>query len=393
MCISKAEALRRQQDGRVLVASAAAYAVACAASWMQPLLLVEILRFKGGTEASAGLVLTVEMLALSLSSIFYARVATGVSFATVAIGGTTVAIIGNVLSLVVPDHVSLLATRILCGLGEGATLMVASAALARFDDPDRAYGKINAANILTGSLLIYAAPFLGGWTGGPTTFPTLLLFMLLLLPVLLIMPRGERLRPPPAGEDGLAAGSFSPRLLIIGLAVLIASVSNAAVWSFCYVFGSHAGLGVAALNTIMAVAILFALAGSLLASVIGSRHGRTLPFAAGLIIVSFASFTLSHTTHPLAFEVAMAAYLTAMYFLIPYFFGYAAAEDASGRGAAMIGAIFLMSFAIGPYLGGIISQQFGYRPMGWLVLIADSIAFLLLAALSLFPQHTFNNAP
>ena len=391
MWMSKAEILRRQQDRRVLIASATAYAVACAASWMQPLLLVEILRFKGGTAASAGLVLTVEMLALSLSSIFYARVATGVSFTAIAIGGTTLAIIGNVLSLVAKDHVSLLATRILCGLGEGATLMVASAALARFDDPDRAYGKINAFSILTGSLLIYAAPFLGRWTIGPTTFPALLLFMLLLLPVLLIMPRGEHLRP--ALEDTPVTSRFNPRLLIIGLAVLIASVTNAAVWSFCFAFGSRAGLGAATLNTVMAIAILFALAGSVLAGAIGSRHGRTLPFAMGLTIVSFASFTLSHTTHPLSFEVAMAAYLTAMYFIIPYFFGYAAAEDPSGRGAAMIGAIFLLSFAIGPYLGGIISQQFGYRPMGWLVLIADSIAFLMLAALRLFPQHMLDNAP
>lgn len=94
--------IQRSLDLRVLIASAAAYTIAIATTWLQPVLVAELLAVRGTTEASAGLVLAVEMVAVSLSSAAYAKFGKGASFLTIAFIGTLLAAVGNVLSIVAP---------------------------------------------------------------------------------------------------------------------------------------------------------------------------------------------------------------------------------------------------------------------------------------------------
>lgn len=70
----------------------------------------------------------------------------------------------------------------------------------------------------------------------------------------------------------------------------------------------------------------------------------------------------------------------ALYFLIPYLFGFAAAVDSSGRGATLIGATFLLSLPVGPYFGGLVAEHFGYRMIGTLIVAAGMLAMAILIA-------------
>ena len=362
-------------DRRVLIASAAAYTIAIATNWLQPVLVTEILAVKGATEASAGLVVAVEMVAVALSSAACTKFGKGLSFLAIALAGTMVAAIGNVLSLVAPNHLSLLAARVLCGIGEGAPYMVCNAALARVADPDRAYAKINVSTIMLGTALIYVAPLVGHVTGGRMAYPTLLVCFAVLLPILFVMPRTERYTPAetPMGQERVN----SLWILMMSFGAVAFGMTYGAMWSFCLVLGERTGLSSDAVTHAIAVAIMVALGGSLLASAMGSRFGRLAPLGVGLIVLTSAMVCVSNTHHPRVYSIAMGIDMIAVYFLQPYFFGYAAAADPSGRAPATLGAAFFFSIAIGPYLGGILFERFGYSVIGWVAIVANSFAFAI----------------
>jgi predicted MFS family arabinose efflux permease len=369
--------VRVTADFRVLVAAAAAYAVAQSTSWLQPVLLNEILNLKGTTNASAGFVLSVEMAALALSAAACSRLKPGISFFSVALTGAILSALANVGSLATSDYASLAGARFLCGLGEGATLMSATTALARFANPDRAYGAINVVNILLGTALVYAAPIVGHLARGHMTFPTLIVYVAVLSPALLLMPRSERLQSYSTSLNSHAVRSLPRSLVVIGVACLLCGITSAAMWAFYFVIGERTGLNANSINDAIALAAFLSLAGSAAAGILGNRFGRVLPIACGLIALAVAIFSVTHTRSPLVFRLAMGLHLAGIYFLLPYLYGFAAAEDRAGRGTGVISAAFFTTLAIGPYFGGFLFELAGYESMGWLALIANAAAVFL----------------
>jgi predicted MFS family arabinose efflux permease len=367
--------VQKSLDLRVLIASAAAYTIGIATNWMQPVLVVEILSVKGTTETSAGLIVAVEMIAVALSCAACAKIGRGVSFLTIALIGTIVAALGNVLSLVAPSHPALLAARVLCGIGEGAPYMVCNAALARIADPDRGYAQINVSTIVCGIVLIYIAPIVGHFAGGHMAYPTLLICSVVLLPALLLMPRTERYMPIESvtGKDHTKTLS----IVVMSFGAFIFTMTYGALWSFCLVLGERTGLDAAEVTHALTVAVIFALAGSFLASVIGIRFGRVGPLGISLAIITIATVCISNTTHPTIFLVSLSVDMLTVYFLQPYFFGYAAAVDPSGRGPATLGAALFISVAVGPFLGGLLFERFGYSVIGWVAIVANSVSFAI----------------
>ena len=361
----------------MLIAAVAANAIALSTNWLQPVLLVEILTLKGMSGASAGLVLSVEMLALSVSSALCAKLPRGTPFLPIALAGALTAGLGDLLSILAPDYRLLLASRILCGVGEGATMMVYSASLARFADPERAYGVVNVVSVLCGAILVYAAPAIGHFTGGRVTFPTLLAWIVLMIPALLLMPRSERLADSNSGATPAGGPVLSRSIVVIAVACFLFSVTGAAMWSFYFVIGGRTGLEADAINRAIAVATMLSLIGSLAASVMGSRFGRRVPISLGLVLVAGAIFWITHTQSATVYRLAMAVDLIGIYFLLPLFFGFAAAEDRGGRGAAMIGSAFFAGLAFGPWFGGVIFERFGYESMGWIAVVVNCVTAVL----------------
>jgi predicted MFS family arabinose efflux permease len=370
------------RHARILVSSFAAYCVANVSGWILPDIISEFVTVNHLSDSQAGLVGTVELASLALFSIVLARFARGISFRMIATVGTLVAVGFTVLSVFAPSHLALLLFRAITGLGEGATLMVASAALASFPDPDRAYGQMNLVNILYGSALIFLLPWLHGLVGAHVAFPMLLLSLVVLLPLVLLMPRGLALDARVDTGAGRVTHhhDISPRMWLLAGCMFLIAMNSSAVWSFLILLGTRAGLAEPVAIRAVAIVALVSASGSFLATLQGTALGRLGPCIASVVVMTICIVILCLNGDVLVYHVLSAVLVSALYYLIPYFMGYAAADDDTGRGAALIGGVFLLTVALSPYTGGLLIQHFGFGVLAVVAVATNSLAIAGLIA-------------
>lgn len=377
---------------RILIASFAAYCIANIAGWILPDLIHEFVSVKRLSESQAGLVGTVELAALALSSMLLARFVKRTSFLVISLVGTAVAIIATVLSIIAHDHGLILLLRGITGAGEGAALMVSSAALARFRDPDRAYGQMNVVNIVFGAGLIFLLPTIARYVGPNVAFPTLLAGLLILTPFLFVMPRNLALDMAASADRNvqLSHHDLSPRLYLLAATMFIVALNSSAVWSFLVLLGTRAGLDEASATRAVGIVAFVSVTGSLLATVLGVRFGRFWPTVVGIVSMTGCIVILCTQTDLLLFRICACLLVASVYFIIPYFMGYAAAEDSSGRGAALVGGAFLLTVAVSPYIAGLIIEHFGMGAIAAVTIVTNTAA---LVALSWFDRDLKQRPP
>jgi MFS family permease len=372
---------RSSNETRILVACGAAYCIANIGWWVQPAIVNEVIaRFQVG-EIRAGLIASAEMTAIAIGSVSFARLLQRFSLRRIAFVGIVIALLGAAWSSVAQLYDALLISRAVVGLGEGAALAVATAGIANFRDPDRAYGKINVAAILFGSLsflLLGATASIFGQSHN--VFPTILGGMALLYPLLWLVPSYVLKLTSDANRRRSRVASPTGALAALAVAVFIVGVTSGAMWSFYFILGTRAGLADGAINTTVTASVLLSVLGAGLATLIGAKFGRFLPVTFGILALTIAIASISLWHNPLVFTAGACLNVAGMYFLVPYFFAYAAAQDPSGRNAAIIGGVFLLTGAAGPYFGGYIIQEFDVSSMAPIVIVANAVAWLLFVA-------------
>jgi len=364
-------------QNKILVASAAAYCIANIGWWVQPSLIYEVIVRYRVRESEAGLVASAEMTAIALGSVLFAKLITKIPLLQIALVGAVVALIGAALSIVVQDYNFLLMSRSVTGLGEGAMLAVASASLASFKDPDKAYGKINIVAILFGSAAVFSLPITAKYFSiEHNVFPTIFVGIAILSLLIPFMPKDLNHDEGHLSSAPVAHDVLSWKLLSLIIGVFIVSVTTGAMWSFYYLLGDRAGLNEEQIHNAVAIAALISVFGALLATLIGAKFGRFLPITLGIIVLTIAIAAMSHSHHPLVFRIGAVLIVAGTYFLVPYFLGYAAAQDPSGRDAAIVAGSFLLTGAVGPYLGGFIIETFGVGSIAMIVICTNLIAWL-----------------
>jgi MFS family permease len=361
----------------LFIAASAASIVAWSPTWLQPVMLAEFVSHGTMTHAAAGLIITFEMVSISVSAILYARIRQA-SVRSIGIGGLCIAAVGDSCALTAYGFGALLVTRMIAGIGEGALLMAANATLARFEQPDRAYARTYVVTNIMASVVFYVIPTMGAVFARPATFPALLSLLALTLPGVLALPRDRALAKSTRKIPALAPlrGDRRP-VALIAISLFAYLLVIAAAWPTYVIIGVQTGLSAGEATHALAVAELCAFAGSLLASLVGTRFGRFLPLALGICLVESTLFTLTHTNDAWFFRLGIGAVMCGSYFVVPYFYGYAAAQDKSGRGAAVVGALAPLSFAVGPYLSGIILEHGTVGIVGWFALLAGLITVAL----------------
>lgn len=387
----------RTVQTRALIASSAAFCIANITWWMQPELLSQLVDGQHLTDSQAGLVVSVELGALALSSVLLSRFLRGIPLLVIASLGAFVAIVATVLSIEITRYAELLAARTMVGVAEGAIFMVANMSAARFSSPDRTYAQMNFVNVLVGVTLVAVTPYFRGTLGQTSALPALLTCLICLTPLILCLPYSLRAELAPAagvGEDSPRRRGYVIALLITSF--LLFSLLSVAMWAFYGLIGTQDGLTESEVSHAIAVAASGAFAGSALAALLGTSFGRVLPITLGALSLGGAIMVLCFVRHPVAFRVATIVNVATMYLVLSYYFGAAAEEDPSGRALALVGGTYLAVGAVGPYLGGILIQTIGLRALGYISLctsLASWIAFVLVevalkrrAAAPVFPM-------
>jgi predicted MFS family arabinose efflux permease len=369
---------------RTLVACSAGSCIGNVAWWIQPELISQLVATGRLSEAQAGLVASVELAALAVSSVVLSRVLRNTSLRLLGVAGAAVAVGATVVSLLALSYPVLLAARMVVGAGEGAAFLAANLAASRFSDPDRAFGKITFVNIIFGIALVAINPWFRGTVGETAALPALLAALVLLAPLFLFMPQFLRIErtnggsPAPIPTEARRARSYATPALM--LSFFLVSIMSASIWAFYGVIGTQSGLTDNQVNDAIAIAVMGALVGGAVAPLLGASFGRLLPVTFGVLLLTGAMLALCLTHHPLIFRIATCFNVGANYILLPYYLGAAAEEDPSGKAASLIGGTFLLIGAIGPYLGGLLMETVGLRAMSAFILVtcgAGWIAFVM----------------
>lgn len=352
------------RDPMALVAGAVAAQVTGAlVTQMSPFMISGFMSGLQLSERDAGVVISVEFLALAVTAIVLAPVLPRLSYRRVSLAAVVLALLAQSASVLSVSLASLVVLRGLAGVGEGALFAISLSVVAsRSVNPDRVYGYFQVVWAL-GSVPLFALA--GEVTAAHAHRGILALIAgvtLVLAPLLLLIP-DDRTK-----TVDLATVDVAPTSALLGImtlaAILLYITASAALYAFVAPLGERAGLDMSAVGYALTVTSLVGLLGAGAATVLNVRWGRAIPISGFCVAFIFFALVLCLWRDPTAYVVALVASGVIFYFSVPYMFGLAAALDRSGRWAAAACSAYLLGFAAGPVAAGAMITAAGYAGLG-----------------------------
>lgn len=206
---------------------------------------------------------------------------------------------------------------------------------------------------------------------------------LLIGAVILVLSVGARLIPVRlVDENSKFDLSYLPPVpVILALTGILATgFAFASVWAFAERIGVDAGFGREAISPVIASNLLASAAGSVLATIIGTKPGRKLLLFFGLAVMTVTILILSGATAFWLYATAIVGLGFGVGFVMPYQMATLAVLDKEGRFVVLIVAAQGLGSAAGPLLGGLTADIAGLRAllvMAVLTLVLSGLAFLL----------------
>ena len=345
-----------------------------------PLLLSAFLRSGDLTPAQATSLGAGELGGMTAASLLMATLVGQVDRRVLAAVGLVLALVGQVLSVSVHQYIPILLARTLAGFGVGTLFTVAVASLAGLANPDRAFGFSMITNQVATLLLMGVIAGIGASPGAAPIVMTISVDSALIGLGIPFIPG----RPPAAtAQDSPSGGGTSSSVAPAALALcgmLVFSAGIGAVWPLVGQIGLAKSVPEAVVDVTIAKAGFGAIAGGVVAAVIGARFGR-LPVLALCMACLAAAMVLMRTRFSAnEFQLLVLAMMFFWPMSIPFFLGTLAALDPAGRLAALSGATLPCGMALGQALA---AGQVSHGDFGQVALIgapAMLIALILMAA-------------
>lgn len=341
---------------------------------IKPLMVTAYKEWLGYADDSAGYLLAIEfsgevlmIFAMSMRIHRWDR-------RTLAFAGLSIVIAGNLLSMVAGDFASLASARLVAGIGTGVAEAAMCAALAGSDKPTRNFAIYNLALLSVGAVGYMTLPALLDRSGLDGIFQVLIVVAIPAMASLRWLPRfapaeHDRKFDEPARQSVFDKTAFMA-LAATGLYFLGAGI----FWPFVGEIGRSTGLDTATVAYMLAAAQVAGCVGALLAAILDTRWGRSIPIAVAIVgnLACFAALLL-WPGDSAAVLVAIPVFHLFWLVVFPYFNGVAASLDRSGRLSVVSMTILSIGLAFGPAFGGWLNVATG----GYRALVI--LAFMLVA--------------
>ncbi|WP_331374847.1 MFS transporter [Sinorhizobium chiapasense] len=328
---------------------------------MSPFVVAGLMDGLSMSERDAGIVTSVELLALAATAIFLAPLLPRLSYRRAGLVALLLTLIAQAASISTNGWTALVVLRGLAGVGEGALYaMSLSIVASQCRNPEKIFGYFQLVWAI-GSVALFSV-------GGEVTaafahrgiFALLAAITLVLAPLVFLVPNVRAVN-----DNEVATDAGSPALLGILLfaAIVLYVAVSAGLFAFSGPLGERVGLDTSAVGYILTIATLVGLVGAGAATTLNVRWGRAVPISAFCLGYVLVVLVLCLWRAPLAYMVAVVASAVLYYFSLPYLFGLAAALDRSGRWAAAAGSAYLLGFAVGPMFAGAVIAGAGYASL------------------------------
>lgn len=371
--------MRRTTAVRCFVGATAAASFSMTTQWMQPVLIRYFVVERGMGEAAAGLLLTVELIAIALVSGVIAHYFVRKYVRAMALAGAIVSVVASLATLFVSGYWTLIILRVIVGIGAGATSIISNVVAANFRDPDKTYAQMTFGNLAFGSLIVAAYAPLREVMPAASPYAVLFVATAVLAVLTAVVPRLEefdRFDAEPLPQDATHALRGTPRVRTVLLSTVgvIVLVSSGIAWSLYGLIGRQSGLPDAAVDSAIALSISSSAVGLILPAVVGTTLTRVAPFCVGIVLMAASIVTLMSHPAEMAFRVAVCVNVASLYFVTPYLLGAAASVDGGGKAAAYIGSTIFFGNAVSPLLAGMLISRFNTEIIGWLVVGLFAVA-------------------
>ena len=360
-------------ERRLLLSS---YASAFGAGYM-PLLVLPwtygALVRTGYSQSRAGWIATLEIAALTATSLLLAKRATARRRSWLASSGVLVALVANgIAAAITPSGFVFIAMRIASGAGLGAAVAVGNATAAGSTHPTRAFAFLWFLLGLWQLVVFNATPWAIGHAGLSGAYALIAVSCLIYLPFI------ARTPDPTVGVRGDTPLTSVPSpLRWVWLLVIVAFLGfwlrDGLLFSMVERLATALGLTGEKLGRILGIASVCSLPGPVLAAWLGNREMSFGLVGAGLFAVLTDSAMTALAQSPSPFVAAVLLGPATMMFATPVLSGLAARVDPTGRLAAIGASVGFFSETLGPAAGGTLMEWGGRNALAVAIVAVGSV--------------------
>jgi predicted MFS family arabinose efflux permease len=288
--------------------------------------------------------------------------------------------LGNLASIFAHSFETILAVRLVAGLGEGAAFALMGAGVSRMSNPNRVYGIFMVVMLLMAATLQYCIPWLRSTLGPQMLFVPIAVAPACVLPLVGKFPNlsasGRSLRIGAARCTGRSSGLYFWSGILATLVVYIAYGGG-----FAYIerIGVHTGIAADTVAGMLGMGYLISVGGALATILTANLRGRAWKISISLLVVAGATL-LTIAGNPLAFRIGVTALFFSWYYFAPNLLGLMALADPSGRLAAAVTGAMEWGLAIGPAVAAL-----WVRDGSFTVVAVMGVSGFLMAMLLLVP--------
>ena len=273
----------------------------------------------------------------------------------VGLAGAMIFIAANIASMFATTYEALLALRFLSALGGGTVMVICMASAGASPERERVYGLWVCGQLVLGALALWLLPGLFARFGLAALYAGLAALMALCLPFIAQFSAGS----PHRDTSRVVRRSHTGRAALAIGAVLAFYVGLSGVWAFIGTIAGTAGLDGGTSGEILAIASLLGIAGSLTATLLGSRVSRSLPILGGYLAMIAAVGLLLGVPGLVRFTLAAFLFKFVWTFVLPFILATVADLDTDGRLMSTTNLVIGGGLAIGPAIAGQILERAG----------------------------------
>lgn len=339
-----------------------------------PLIIGALIDTFGISEAAAGAVITMAMIASGAMSLALARYVDRIPRRRVVVIGAVILIAIYAVASFQSGFMGVVAMLIGAGFLHGVIASVTNAVIASSTNPARLVGIGTAATIGVTAVTVILMTGAINRYGLQGAFFVLTLMYLIVFSALFWLEESLGAVANLRHERVPLGNRWAGIVCMLGFVVLVTSMS--AYYGFIERLGAHKEFTLTAIGTVFATASVVAMFGSGLVALIGNRFGIIKPMIAAAILHAGLVWLAVDSQSFEMYTVGVIGEAFLWFIVMPLLFAIAAELDTHGRWASVGQGVYMISFACGPFIGGLLIARFGY----------DSISIInALATLAVIP--------
>ena len=343
-----------------------------------PIMVGALVEFRGFTEEQVGYLASADLGGMFASSIIVSRYVAKMDRRFWVMVGIGIAIAADIFAIYSHNFGSMMAIRIVAGIGAGFCYSIALANLSATTEAARNFSLLIFALVAVNFFELYSLEIISDHWGVSGIFTTYIIINLICLMAWPFLPRGKFSDPHVRRESeaefsaapGRVAGngdSTTPgfNLPLLGSLCLAAITSFyvmvGAFWAYIERMGVTAGFDDNFIAAALSITTLLSLAGCLIAYRISRKNGQSKPLLAAPLLIAVVLVWLGMQPVAFTFVAVLTIYQLLWNGVDIFQLGTISNIDHSGRFIALVPAAQGLGQTIGPSLAGyMVGLGFGY---------------------------------